>query len=217
MSGLLEPLPWASQLEVAAIFWQSADCAATEGLQPFFKFYSEQCKMVYHAFRGRIPVQSYKDLTFIASHLRHGMSRSDIKEILQTRNPNVYQIEAVEGAIDLVVRLMTMLDVGRFPATSFSGRQSITWDKGTLREFLHEIFPGTARRNHDGMKIEATFNVRQLDRIGGLSVMLTNNLADHLLLLPEKDAVLIYHHASFLLNQDESVVTSPFPQDLVVC
>lgn len=110
-----------------------------------------------------------------------------------------------------------MLDVGRFPATSFSGRRSITWDRGTLREFLHEIFPGTVRRNHDGIKIEATFNVRQLDRMVGLNVMLTTNLADHILLLPEKDAVLIYHHAYFLLNQDEYVVKFTLEIDVYIC
>lgn len=208
MAAFLEPIPWATQLEIAHAFWRNSGCVATEGLRPFFRFYSEQCKMVYHAFRGRIPLRSHQDVTILATLLRQGLSRSQLREILQTRSPDTYQTEALDGSIDLVVRLMTMLDVGRFPATSFSGRHSITWDRGTLREFLHEIFPGTVRRSHDGTKIEATFNVRQLDRIGGLSVMLTTNLADHLLLLPEKDAVLIYHHASFLVNQDEFVVTS---------
>lgn len=211
MAAFLAPMPWASQLEVALTFWNSADCAEIEGLQPFFQFYGDQCKMVYHAFRGRIPLQSQQDVKTIASLLRQGLSRSELREILQTRNPDTYQIEVLDGAIDLVVRLMTMLDVGRFPATSFSGRHSITWDRGTLREFLDDLFPGTVRRSHDGVKIEANFNVRQLDRIGGLSVMLTTNLADHLLLLPEKDAVLIYHHASFLLHQDESVFKYQFP------
>lgn len=208
MAAFLAPMPWASQLEVACTFWHSADCVEIEGLQPFFQFYSEQCNMVYHAFRGRIPLQSHEDVKVIATLLRQDRSRSELREILQTRSPGTYQTEVLDGAIDLVARLMTMLDIGRFPATSFSGRHSITWDRGTLQEFLHELFPGTVRRNDDGIKIEATFNIRQLDRIGGLSIMLTTNLADHLLLLPEKDAVLIYHHATFLLNQDESVVES---------
>lgn len=56
------------------------------------------------------------------------------------------------------------------------------------------------------METEAILNVRHLDRIGRLSVMLRTNLADHLLLLREKDAVLIYHHASFLLHQDEFIM-----------
>lgn len=217
MTAFLTPMPWASQLEVALTFWHNADCAAMEKLQPFFQFYSEQCKMVYHAFRGRIPLQSHRDVRIIAALLRQGLSRSELREILQTRSPDTYQAEVLDGSIDLVVRLITMLDVGRFPATSFSGRHSITWDRGTLRDFLHEVFPGTVRRNHDGIKIEATFNVRQLDRIGGLSIMLTTNLADHLLLLPEKNAVLIYHHASFLLNQDESVVKTSFLIDVHIC
>lgn len=206
MAAFLEPLPWASQLDVARALWLKQDCVAAENLEPFLQFYSEQCKMVYHAFRGRFPLRSHQDVVFIAKRLRHGVSRSDIKELLQTRSPDAYQTEAVDGSIDLVVRLMTMLDVGRFPATSFSGRHCITWDRGTLREFLHEEFPGVIRRSHDGVKIEATFNIRQLERIGGLSVMLTTNLADHLLLVPDTDAVLVYHHASFLLNQDRSVV-----------
>lgn len=146
--------------------------------------------MVYHAFRGRNPLQSQQDVKIIANLLRQGPCRSELRETIQTRDPDTDQTEVLDGAIDLVVRLMTMLDVDRFPETSFSGRHSITWDSGTLGEFLHKIPPGTVRSNHDGIKIEATFNFRQLDRIGGLSVMLTTNLADHLLLLPEKDTFL---------------------------
>lgn len=198
--GILSPLPWATQMEISQAFWSSTDRG---DLRPFFHYFNEQCHLIYHTFGGRIPLQSEVDVKFIATLLRQDLSRSSLIELLETRNPQIYKSEAMEGAIDLVARLMTMLDVGRFPDTSFSGRRRLTWDGGSLKEFLGEIFTVQVEMSHEGVKLGNPLTVRNLDRIGGLGVRLTSNLADHLLLLelPEKDDILIFHHASFLFNQ----------------
>ncbi|KAF3761980.1 hypothetical protein M406DRAFT_265359 [Cryphonectria parasitica EP155] len=203
---LSSPLPTAIQLDIAQSFW----CSTDNNLESFFIYYTDQCKIVYYAFDCKIPLKTHDEITFIAKLLRKDLSRSYFLDLLQTRSPG-YNVEAVGGAIDLVVRLMTMMDVGRFPPTSFSGRHSITWDNGTLKDFLHEKLPKQTRRSHDGIRLDTSLTVRHLDRIGGLSVKLTTNLADHLLLRPEKDEVFVFHHASFLLSQKGDL----FPAGLV--
>jgi hypothetical protein len=51
------------------------------------------------------------------------------------------------------------------------------------------------------VKLEKLFNARSLERIGGISIDWTNNLADHLRVKDDRNdkiKVAIFHYASFL-------------------
>lgn len=193
-------------MNIAKCFWGVDDNSfPLYGLEPFFRYFSEQCCTVYHAFGGHIPLKSTDDIINLAFKIQGHKPRSEVRESVQRPVDSgaspVCDERSADGAIDLVVRLMTMLDIGCFPQTSFSGRDTMTWDNGSLKAFLAERFPISRQRDDSGVKLGTLLTVRNLDRIGGLNVQLTTNLADHLLYLPEQKDVLIFHHATFLTNQ----------------
>jgi len=53
------------------------------------------------------------------------------------------------------------------------------------------------------------FTARNIDRIGGIRIRWTNNLADHLRLSDDDGAVFIFHHASFLKFQQRYILKGP--------
>jgi hypothetical protein len=54
---------------------------------------------------------------------------------------------------------------------------------------------------HDSIKLEKSFNALNVQRIGGIKIWWTNNLADHLRMMDDDKAVFVFHHASFLEHQ----------------
>ena len=175
----------------------------------YFNYYSEQCVAVYHAFVGRIPLSTHEDVVEIARQILGDLPRSTIQQNLNDKHStlsaeNQNHIELLNGSIDLVVRLLFMLDVGQFPR-SHTGRAPLRWTEGCISEFLGTIFSQQTTLTHEGVKLDTQFTARNLDLIAGLEVELTTNLADHLILREEDNKVLIFHHASFLRNQQRWV------------
>lgn len=147
----------------------------------------------------------------IVDDLRRGLPRSAVKQELALRTfaalkPGVAtDDELLECLIDLSTRILVMLDVGQFPRTH-TGRASIQWadDSLDLAQFLRSTFQHATKLPHDSVKLGYQFTARNLDLIGGLKVELTTNITDHLMLQEADNSVLIFHHASFLKNQQRS-------------
>ncbi|KAF2805400.1 uncharacterized protein BDZ99DRAFT_490508 [Mytilinidion resinicola] len=104
-----------------------------------------------------------------------------------------------------------MLDVGDF-RNAFSGRRRLLWTDGTLTEFVHSIFRPESILTNEGIKLDALFTARNLDRIAGFKVELTTNLADHLSFRDSDSTVMVFHHASFLKRQQGNPI---FPAELI--
>ncbi|KAL9100442.1 MAG: hypothetical protein Q9163_004187 [Psora crenata] len=90
-----------------------------------------------------------------------------------------------------------MVEVGCIP-NSFSGRKELKWEHGSLQEFIHTHFGVPGKLNNERVKLERLFVARNLERITGISIFWTNNLADHLRMMEHDTQVAIFHHASFL-------------------
>lgn len=109
--------------------------------------------------------------------------------------------EIIEDSVNLAVRLLLMMPTGVFltPGRSItvSGDTKLTWKEGTIIDLVGtEISPQTMMG--DNVKLEKMFNARNLERIAGIEIRWTSNLADHLRMRDEDSAVEIFHYASFL-------------------
>lgn len=95
-----------------------------------------------------------------------------------------------------------MMRIGDVPQ-EFSRGRSINWGKATLADFVNGHFSSTPALSHERIKFEKTFNVLSLLKVAGLEVQWTDNLADHLRLANDDRVVRVFHHATFLLGQEE--------------
>ncbi|KAK3338914.1 hypothetical protein B0H65DRAFT_432406 [Neurospora tetraspora] len=104
-----------------------------------------------------------------------------------------------------------MIEVGELKNT-FSGRQPLVWTKGTVDDFVHELFEPQTSQNLERGKFGRLFTAQNLALIAGFRVELTTNLADHLLFRDSDKTVMIFHHATFLSHQLGNTI---FPPDFV--
>lgn len=95
-----------------------------------------------------------------------------------------------------------MIDVGALRHGLRLGQTPRMWVKGTLRDFVNSVFPPSTTLSDD-LKLEKLFNARNLERVAGIQVVWTSNIADHLQLEDDDTSVRIFSHASFLeLHRD---------------
>lgn len=114
-------------------------------------------------------------------------------------------VEYCEEIVYFCSRLLAMMNVGRFMSEAHL-RRSILWESSTLRECVDSYFDETPKMSCESVKLPKAFNAWSIDTVGGIRVRLTDNLADHLLLVEDDTTVLVFHHASFLECQDASSV-----------
>ncbi|KAK0621877.1 hypothetical protein B0T17DRAFT_535299 [Bombardia bombarda] len=116
--------------------------AQERALQPYLNYYTEQCRIACQS-SSKLLVRTHQDVLDIATSIRRHDDRSGIAGRLLARNPGLELLpekeEILETSIDLVVRLMIMIDVGEFKK-AFSGRNRLIWVQCTLREFVHNLF-----------------------------------------------------------------------------
>ncbi|KAF4625860.1 hypothetical protein G7Y89_g12304 [Cudoniella acicularis] len=142
-------------------------------------------------------------------------TRREIEELLRLRLSNS-ELEDVEGifddAVNLAVRLLLMMRTGNIVTSgsliTLSRETKVDWKEGTIVEFVKRHF---VHQNaiDERVKFERIFNARNLERIGGVEVRWTCNLADHLRMLDDDQAVEIFHYASFLRLHEKSPILPP--------
>ncbi|TVY68231.1 hypothetical protein Focb16_v003141 [Fusarium oxysporum f. sp. cubense] len=189
-------------------------------LQPYSEYYAEQYKTFYHGLSTNLPFKNHDSIIELGQNILQGLTREQVVESLQNNGPSrgsktlPNSIKNINGAINLTARLILMVNMGK-PVSNrmWTGRAYRSWDKGTILDFTTSIFPIQKSNRHDGMQLDRDFNARNPDPIGGLKVKLTNNLLDHLKVIDieGETTVMIFHHASFLQNQE----TDLFPEDFI--
>lgn len=168
----------------------------------YFSFYIEQCSDALHDGGRHVSVRTHQDIIQIAEYLKSHMDRDGIKEILSSSLPipkPANEEEILNGSIDLVARLLLMVEFGCLHY-GFSGRSQVRWTNASLAASTCEYFNALRILEQETIKLERTFDARNLGRVAGIEIEWTNNLADHLRLIDGEDErkVAIFHHASFL-------------------
>ncbi|TGJ87792.1 hypothetical protein E0Z10_g908 [Xylaria hypoxylon] len=87
----------------------------------------------------------------------------------------------------------------------------LKWEKGDLQSFVRERFNKPPVLDCHHVRLPKSFDIWSISTIGGLKVEFTDNLGDHLLLVDDDTTVLLFHHASFL----ECQVNTLYPDGLV--
>jgi hypothetical protein len=124
-----------------------------------------------------------------------------LKKLFSEENGDDGDAEILRDSLNLAIRLLFMIPIGPFLATgraiTVSGETYLPWKEGTIIELVSTgISPQTSMKER--VRLEKGFNARNLNRIAGIEVRWTSNLADHLRMRDDDTAVEIFHYASFL-------------------
>jgi hypothetical protein len=166
----------------------------------YFSYYTAQCNDALHDGGRHVSVRTHRDVINVAQDLKSSQTRAIIKNTLAAnmRTPRLAnEDEILDGSIDLVLRLLLMVEFGHLQY-GFTGRKQLAWDSDSLEEFVHGYFNTPQALGQETVKLEKIFNARNLGRIAGMEIEWTDNLADHLRLTDGDKKVAIFHHASFL-------------------
>ena len=180
----------------------------------YFSHYTVQCRDALHDGGRHVSVRTHRDIIEIAQHLKNSTTRDSVKEMLRSKIPHpkpANENELLDGSINLVARLLLMVEFGCL-RYGFTGGRQIVWTANTLRECLAKYFAAPQLLEHERVRLEKIFNARNLERIAGIRIQWTDNLAEHLSLVDNDRKVAIFHHASFLECQRKRYCprSSPF-------
>ncbi|CAH0035323.1 unnamed protein product [Clonostachys rhizophaga] len=216
----------ATQLKIASAFWAgaSADSYQPTNLQPHAEYYVQQCRAAYHALRSCLPVTKHDDILLVVQKIKEGLQRHEIIDNCDslagniTANSKIEKSEMLGKTLDLVASLLLMVDVGKPPVDRiWTGRSYRCWDQGDVYSFTASIFPVQTSARNERIQLSDDFNARNLSVIAGLKVELTNNLLDHLEVVDFRGhtTVMIFHHASFLKNQEHPLFPAGFVEETI--
>lgn len=186
-------------------YWGSSALASSSEVEagtyePFFAHYAHQCSLAllnggHHVFARR-----HQDLTQIVGMFKDRLNRQGIFDNLQARlrvaNAKSDD-DTINGTIDLAARVFTMMNVGELPHAT-TGSSILNWPDGSIRNFLERYFSEPQVLLDEPIKLKKLFNARNLERIGGIQIKWTSNLAEHLCMVDDDEKVAVFHHAAFL-------------------
>ena len=168
-------------------------------------YYTRQCRL-FNQLPSALSVDTHTHIADVARLLRKNLHRKDLLEqMCATLGPD--EQAKHQKSINLVIRLVLMMKVGNVEQDPFGG--SVDWESGTLREFVQSCFGQPSRLSHERMKLEKTFNGRNLERVAGIELKWTDNLLDHLKLKSDDRVVLVFGHAAFLKTQKHRYALVP--------
>jgi hypothetical protein len=183
----------------------------------YLHYYSEQCKTAWtrHAGSFSAVVNTHQDILTIIEGLKDlQVPRERMKDHLRLRIPSLSPEDGDKllcEAIDLAVRLWLMIDVGEMTHSFIPGQESLMWGQGCIQVLVDQRFrPQVTLKER--IKLNRLFTAQNLERIAGLQIFWTSNLADHLRLMVDDTKVAIFHHASFLEHRQSS---RAYPQGLI--
>ncbi|KAG8525760.1 uncharacterized protein KY384_000520 [Bacidia gigantensis] len=192
---------WARQLTIHNVSTRRAE------LNCYFQYYATQGRQALEDGGREIVYRSHREFLEIVQMIVTGKTRQEIYQHVEQRVPSPRPNNAdalVDNAIDLAARLLLMIQVGDPSHYILNRCEEILWEQGTIKDFLSLNFKTQTVLAIDQTKLDILFNARNLDRIAGLKIEWTFNLADHLLLRDSEhdpDAIIhIFHCASFLQN-----------------
>ncbi|KAI1330209.1 hypothetical protein F5Y16DRAFT_363428 [Xylariaceae sp. FL0255] len=218
--GYLELREYPSGLNTQrAIFKGVFGAGNCENLEPFFRYYHRQCKQVTSIAMTDctdFQLRKHADLLEIITIIRNNTPHYEVVTKLMTKWNTGMTSPVIQNVLDLAMRLLTMIDVGAF-SNAYTGRDHITFTNGTLAEFLRMqgLFDARPVIPCDNVKLESHFHACNIERIAGLTIQLTTNLCDHLLLREDSGhkVVYVFHHAAFL--QCHLRNSSVFPPEFI--
>jgi len=177
--------------------WTEMECCSSEDeLAAYFRYYEAQCVGLTRG-RGCFVVQNHKHLLKIVGYIQNpNVSYDSIVNLVRLDHPGVDD-SLISVSIFIAARIWLMLEIGEIKYSVTPGQRPILWQSGTLKQRVRDHFKPSSDST-DMIKLPKTFNAMQLNKVSGIKIVWTNNLADHLRMRDDDTKVTIFHQASFL-------------------
>lgn len=161
--------------------------------EAFFDWYGEQCESV----ATEIGITSHREILDVIDLLKSAYETrtSAVGKFRQSRT-TLKSDEQIDGLVMLAARLWLMLLIGDFQQCSSPG-QTLAWGKNRrlFDVVAAEFTPNTLS---DQIKLPAAFNAANVERIAGIRIIWTSNLAEHLVLKDDDTKLMLFHQISVL-------------------
>lgn len=222
MNTLLDPLDWplASTHSLALsvrrdIINEIFNLSLTEqdfrcrddGLTAFFDdWFEEQCE----AAASQLSVRTHRELLQVVAHVQstdNSQHRSMIADQLRTtlstaRSPP--ELASINASLTLAVRIWLSISVDSLQHFLTPGH-SVLWGSGrSLGDTIDDAFSPKGQST-EMVQLPKAFTAANLEKIAGIQVQWTSNLADHLSMKDDDTKVMLFHQASFLELHRESM------------
>lgn len=148
-------------------------------------------------------------------------TRSEITSDLLQGVPNgtEHADEAVNTFLTFIIRVWLMCRTGDFPGEPRQGQNSVPWlEESTLSGALENHFhQNIMNGGEEKLRLEKAFKACNFERYGGIRIIWTSNLLDHLRLYDPSDEdepyqLLLFHHVGLLEYHQKGEI---FPEGLV--
>ncbi len=181
-------------------------CYSPVNLEAYFRYYTHQADFFLHDAGRHVVVRTHDHILRLAEMLRQDFDLVEAQDITRTQifpGEGIDQYEALNASMHLAIRLLLMIEIGTTP-NGFSHTDPKHWKSGKISQVLSDQFAPPASIS-DRVRLERMFTARNLERIAGMRIKWTSNLADHLWVVDAENedrlVVHIFHHASFLVLQ----------------
>ena len=180
---------------VNRIFQVALDDKELSSLDAYFSdWFGEQCEVAV----GKILVQKFQDIIHIILLLQDNPRRDEVVHEVRRRYGDG---EYLNATIDFGARLWLTVSIGTFPHSLTPGGD-VNWKDGRLSDTLYTLW--NEPQLLESPKLPRDFNAANLEKLAGINICWTSNLADHLRLRDDDTRVMMYHQISFLTLHAES-------------
>lgn len=195
--------------------------ATDNAYESFFTRYALLCKLAANKDREVEKMTHWHLVEIIALLKNRGSTREEVAATVM-EDPVVANSESLARTlVDLASGLWLMLSISNYPG-DISYDEPIIWsDLETLTENLYGTQQGLIKKTFphlysstDLVKLPQAFTAAHLEQIGGIEVIWTSNLADHLLLKDDDTKLMLFHQISILQFHKRSPTTL-LPKGLV--
>lgn len=190
------------------------------GFEAFFSRYATLCSLAANTNRAIVNITHWQ-LASVIRLLRDpgNAPRNRLQLIDLVYNSPFFTWDDSMGGeylapslLDLAVDVWSMLSIAKFPG-DMSYDEPIPWeDDVTLTDVVHKCFP-LHPFSQDMVKMPQAFTAAHLEKIGGIQVVWTSNLADHLLLKEDDTKLMLFHQVS-ILRLHKILSNDILPEDL---
>lgn len=181
-------------------------CYSPVNLEAYFRYYTHQADFFLHDAGRHVMVRTHDHIVRLTHMLRQDIDLVEAQDITRSQifpGQDIDRHEALNASLHLAIRLLLMIEIGTTP-NGFSRTGPKHWRSGKISQVLLDHFTPPASLP-DKVRLERMFTARNLERIAGMRIKWTSNLADHLWVVDAENedrlVVHIFHHASFLALQ----------------
>ena len=213
-------VPRGVRRKIAHELWDYDEYQSIEEHSVYFQNFATECE-AWKLSGSLVAIQTYRDFLNLVQHLKaHQTTARNSLQVLSFFSPNNGQSSSQEigresnrNAIDLAVSLWLMVSTASPEVVNFPGRSTPTWDENdSLDRFISKTF--SRRLRGSSLQWSHSFNLQNLDRIGGFDIIWTNHLPDHLYLNDDMRTISVFHDVSILQGLKNNDHGDPYDQIL---